>query len=97
MREISRKVLKTSGNLTMVVNNLEKRGMVRRIVNPHDRRFVTVMLTDTGRDMISRVLPRHADEAVTLFSALDAEELNELGRLLKKLGIAAQNENTKQQ
>lgn len=96
MREISRKLLKTSGNLTMVVNNLVKRGLVQRQVNPGDRRFVTVKLTDTGKDMIQAVFPHHTNEAATIFSALEPQELDHLGRLLKKLGTAAEIRNAQQ-
>jgi MarR family 2-MHQ and catechol resistance regulon transcriptional repressor len=96
MREISRKLLKTGGNLTMVVNNLEKRGLVKRQVNADDRRFVTVMLTGAGKDKIQAVFPHHADEAAAIFTALDAQELDHLGRLLKKLGTAAEIRNAQQ-
>lgn len=46
--EIARKILRTSGNMTMVVDNLEKRGLVRRERNAEDRRLSTVHLTERG-------------------------------------------------
>lgn len=91
MTDISRKLLKTGGNLTMVVNNLEKRALVRREVNADDRRYVTVNLTEAGLLLIREVLPRHGETAVTIFSILKPGEMAHLGDLLKKLGKAAQD------
>ena len=88
MGAISAKVLKTNGNLTMVVNNLEKRGLARRQVNPEDRRSMTVSLTDSGRALIRTVFPKHVLEAARTFSILNPQELELLGALLKKLGTA---------
>jgi MarR family 2-MHQ and catechol resistance regulon transcriptional repressor len=46
--ELGKKLLKTSGNITMVVDNLEKRTLVKRVRSPEDRRSVTVTLTKEG-------------------------------------------------
>src|SRR5574341_2113627 len=43
--EIGSKLLKSSGNITLVIDNLEKRGLVRRIRRQDDRRFIPVSLT----------------------------------------------------
>ncbi|MFB3040304.1 MAG: MarR family winged helix-turn-helix transcriptional regulator, partial [Candidatus Poribacteria bacterium] len=58
-RELSEKLLKSSGNITMVVDNLEKRGLVERKREGEDRRYVTVHLTDEGRRLISEIFPAH--------------------------------------
>lgn len=90
MKDLSQKLLKTGGNLTMVVNNLEKRALVTRQLNRVDRRYVTVDLTETGQSLIRKVLPMHGETAVNLFSNLKPTEMTHLGDLLKKLGKAAQ-------
>src|SRR5918912_1458253 len=59
-RELGAKLLRSSGNVTLVVDNLEKRGLVRRERGVEDRRFVTVHLTEAGRRLIARLFPRHA-------------------------------------
>lgn len=85
-RELGEKLLKSSGNITMVVDNLEKRRLVKRQRGGEDRRFVTVHLTEQGRRLIASVFPRHAAEIVKEMSSLTRREQEELGRLCRKLG-----------
>jgi MarR family 2-MHQ and catechol resistance regulon transcriptional repressor len=84
--ELGAKLLKSGGNITLVVDNLEKRGLARRVRSAEDRRFVQVMLTDAGRDLIARIFPRQLAFIVEEMSALDPMEQQELGRLCRKLG-----------
>ena len=87
-RELGTKLLRSGGNVTMVVDNLEKRGLVRRERGVEDRRFVTVHLTDAGRRLIARIFPRHAARVTEEMSVLTPAEQDELGRLCRKLGKA---------
>jgi len=91
-QEIGQKILKSSGNMTMVIDNLEKRGLVLRESVPEDRRYTRVRLTFEGRKLIGRVFPRHAEIAQHEFSVLTAEELDTLGSLLKKLGAPSEGD-----
>jgi MarR family transcriptional regulator, 2-MHQ and catechol-resistance regulon repressor len=84
--QIAIKTLKSDGNMTTVVDNLERRDLVRRERNLRDRRVVTVSLTDTGRQLISEVLPQHIQAIVEEMSVLTPEEQEILGRLCRKLG-----------
>lgn len=88
-RDLAKKLLKSGGNLTLVVDNLEKRGFVRRERSSEDRRFVTVHLTEAGRSLVQRVFPRHVEGIVTAMSRLSAAEQDRLGALCRKLGRAA--------
>lgn len=88
-RQLAAKILRSSGNLTMVIDNLERDGLVRRERSDLDRRVTTVHLTPDGRDLIETVLPRHAAGVRKLFGALDPAEIEELARLTRKLGLAA--------
>ncbi len=85
--EIGRKILKSSGNITMVIDNLEKRGLVRRERNIGDRRYMTVHLTEEGGSLISELFPSHAAQIFKEMGILDSSELKELSRLCKKLGL----------
>jgi MarR family transcriptional regulator, 2-MHQ and catechol-resistance regulon repressor len=89
LTEIAHKILTTAGNLTLVVNNLEKRGLVRRRQNPEDKRFYSLHLTGKGRALITGVFPQQAAEIARVLSALSMLEQVELARLCKKLGMAA--------
>lgn len=85
-RDIGRKILKSSGNITTVVDNLEKRDLVLRQPSREDRRFVAVHLTEKGQHLIEDLFPRHAAGIAEELGALSTEEQTELGRLLRKLG-----------
>ena len=85
--ELARKILRTSGNMTMVIDNLEKAGLVCRERSSEDRRAVFVSLTRKGDVLIRKVFPAHAKEVKAQMEVLSAEELDQLGRLCKKLGL----------
>jgi MarR family transcriptional regulator, 2-MHQ and catechol-resistance regulon repressor len=89
-RELGRKVLTSAGNMTDVIDKLQARGLVRRIRGCGDRRSVRVELTEDGQALIGGLFPRHAADIAGAMSGLDAAELAELGRLLRKLGRAAE-------
>jgi len=84
--ELGAKLLKSGGNITLVIDNLQRHGYVERKRCTSDRRIVFVHLTDAGREKISRIFPRQAEAITELMSVLEEEEQRELGRLLRKLG-----------
>jgi MarR family 2-MHQ and catechol resistance regulon transcriptional repressor len=87
-KDIGDKILKTSGNMTLVIDNLEKRKLVKREKDPEDRRRMTVRLTESGYELIEKIFPNHSKTANKIFSVLEPEERDSLGLLLKKLGKA---------
>jgi MarR family transcriptional regulator, 2-MHQ and catechol-resistance regulon repressor len=91
-RELSRKVLTSAGNMTDVIDKLAARGLVTRSRQPSDRRAVRVELTPAGHEVISGFFPTHARNIARAMSGLNGEELNELDHLLRKLGLAAVQE-----
>lgn len=84
---LSQKLLKSTGNMTLVIDNLEKHGLVQRVRSSEDRRMITIELTAAGRETIERVFPIHAEHIREEMSVLTPEEQAELGRLCRKLGI----------
>ena len=86
-KEIGQKLLRTSGNITMVIDNLEKRGYVKRERKKEDRRVLVVRLTDEGFELISKVFPPHAAAIAREMSVLSAGEQETVARLCKKLGL----------
>lgn len=92
-KEIARKILKSTGNITMVIDNLEKRGLVRRERDAEDRRFLTIHLTGEGERLISEFFPSHAAIIIEEISILTAAEQKLLGLLCRKLGLKERGEN----
>ena len=86
-RELGKKILKSGGNITLVIDNLEKRGFVTRETDPNDRRAVIISLTRDGEKFIEDYFPVHLQKIVDEFSVLSPEELTELARICKKVGI----------
>lgn len=89
--EISRKLLKSTGNMTLVLDNLEKASLVRRVRSVEDRRMISIELTAKGHEMIERVLPLHVAAITEEISVLNPADQAELGRLLRKLGLGRAN------
>jgi len=71
----------------MVVDNLEKRGYVRRELKKEDRRFMMVRLTNGGVALIGKVFPPHAAVIACEMSVLSEREQETLAQLCKKLGL----------
>ena len=55
--ELASKMLKSNANLTFVIDNLVKRGLVCRARDVADRRFIVVRLTDDGARLIQDIFP----------------------------------------
>jgi MarR family 2-MHQ and catechol resistance regulon transcriptional repressor len=91
-RDLGRKLLRSSGNVTVVVGNLARRGLVRRVRRREDLRFVTVTLTDRGRRVIGDLFPRHVAQVVREMSRLTRPEQQELGRLCRLVGLGGRRE-----
>ncbi len=87
LSDLAHKILKTSGNLTMVVGNLEKRGLVTRQQSAQDRRFVSVAITEKGRKLMARIFPVHLARIVELMDRLSPAQQDELARLCRQLGL----------
>lgn len=85
--ELAKKHLMSNANVTTVVDNLEKHRLVRRERQSDDRRFIKVHLTDKGRSLFQKVFPIHVSLIEKEMAALTREELKELGRLCRKLGL----------
>ena len=84
---LGKKLLKSGGNITMVIDNLEKRKLVKRERDTNDRRFISVHLTDEGKILIKKVFPEHANNIVNEMSVLSKEEQNKLIEYCKKIGL----------
>jgi len=84
--QVSAKVLKSTGNITLVIDNLEKQDYVRRARESDDRRMVTVHITEAGRALIEQIFPAHAQAIREELSVLTDEEQEFLARLCVKLG-----------
>ncbi len=87
--ELCTKNLSSGGNMTVVVDNLVRDGLVDRVRAYDDRRAYIVQLTPKGKDLFDSIFVKHANFVTDLvYSALSEEEIQQLSALLKKLGLS---------
>jgi MarR family 2-MHQ and catechol resistance regulon transcriptional repressor len=96
---LGEKLLRSGGNITLVIDNLEKHGLVRRERQTEDRRTIVIHLTPKGMRLIKRVFPAHAKMILKEMSQLEPKEQEDLRRLCRKLGTGgrASSEATKKE
>ncbi len=92
---IGPKVELTPGSISVAVDRLEERGLVRRKLDPQDRRIRTVYLTAEGESVIQKVFAHHEREMERLLRPLTRQDRSTLVSLLKKLGKSVQEQQTK--
>lgn len=85
MSALSKMLLVSNGNVTTVIDRLEKDGMVRRVLNKEDRRVILVALTGAGYTWFEDIAKAHEAEVNTLFSGLGDPELDTIRDVLKRL------------
>jgi MarR family 2-MHQ and catechol resistance regulon transcriptional repressor len=88
--ELGGKLLLSRANVSLIVDVLTSRRLVRRERSKEDRRRMRIQLTAEGRRRLARVFPQHVRSIVGAFSCLSPREQRELGRLCRKLGRANQ-------
>ena len=87
IQEIIDSILSSSGNMTVVVNNLEKDKMIERYVNPNDKRSCIITITAKGRQKVEEIFPIHLMDLEKSFEAITNEEKELLIKILKKIKI----------
>ena len=85
MSELSRLLMVTGGNVTAIVDQLEKEGLVERFDQPDDRRAWVIRLTSAGRKSFAEMARAHEQWVVELLAGLTRKEHDELLKLLAKL------------
>jgi len=86
--ELSRKRLVSGGNITCVIDNLEKEGLVERVPSTEDRRVIVAQLTPKGKKRFEETFVKHAEFVTKTASVLSEDEQATLSHLLKKLGCS---------
>lgn len=85
INEIGNMVLISSGSMTYVIDKLEKKGLLKRVACPNDRRAIHVTLTDAGNEMLEKVMPEHEELVESIFASLTDDEKELIVELLHKV------------
>jgi MarR family 2-MHQ and catechol resistance regulon transcriptional repressor len=86
-KELGNKLLKSGGNITMVIDNLERGAYVERRRGKEDRRIFFIHLTKTGGKKLEEILHVQVDYITNEMNRLSKTEQIELQRLCKKIGL----------
>lgn len=85
MKELSRRMMVTSGNITGITDQLEAEGLVERAEVEGDRRAYLVRLTPKGRQQFNAMAQAHEAWIVDAFASLSARDIQTLHALLGKV------------
>ena len=85
MNELSRLLMVTGGNVTAIVDQLEKEGLVERVDEPADRRAFRIQLTRAGQKTFAEMARAHEEWVVELLAGMSRREQDDLLRLLAKV------------
>ena len=82
---LAKGLMLSSAGVTSRIDRLERRGLVRRLDDPDDRRGVIIELTDEGRDVVDGAVAALAISDRQLVDRLDPAEVVQLEDLLRKV------------
>jgi DNA-binding MarR family transcriptional regulator len=82
---LAKGLMLSSAGVTSRIDRLERRGLVRRLPDPDDRRGVIVELTDEGVAAVDAAVAAVATSDRQLVERLDSQEISQLEGLLRKL------------
>ena len=85
-RDLAGRLLVTEGNVTQLLQKMEKKGLVTRRPDGQCNRL---RLSAAGRRLHSRIVPAQNKEIARLFGALSADERETLSRLVRKVSRSA--------
>jgi MarR family transcriptional regulator, 2-MHQ and catechol-resistance regulon repressor len=90
-KDLGNKLLKTGGNITLVIDNLEKRKLVERERREQDRRYFTIHLTKPGKALFQKVFPGYLKSIVDEMQKISKSDQIELQKLCKIIGLGTVN------
>ncbi len=82
---VMEKIQSTPGNMTVVIENLARDGMIEKARDDRDKRVNLVSITQKGRSVLKELYPPHIINIQNLFNCLDPREKSALNDLSLKL------------
>ena len=92
MSQLSKELMVSNGNITGVVDRLEKSGLVKRVRPDHDRRIQYIELTPNGQSEFRRMARHHEEWVEQLFEGMSLDDMDKLQALLLKARKSAAGE-----
>ncbi len=83
--ELSERILLTGASTTYTVKKLEERGLLQRRPRKEDHRVILGGITNTGRQLLDRILPLHAKALTEATRSISTKEKRAMTKLLRKM------------
>ena len=83
--ELTDKILHDSPNMTRILDDLVKKGVVTRNPHPEDRRKYRIKLTKKGRNVILKILPLLVEQRKFMYAGISMDELQSFHEILSKM------------
>lgn len=84
-KELARKTEKDRANVTRLVDQLERKGLVQRVNNPEDRRSIQLYLTETGKEIVDKLIPIEQSFIENMLSGISEEEIAQFTAVMSKV------------
>ncbi|WP_243344068.1 MarR family transcriptional regulator [Anaerococcus sp. AGMB09787] len=85
--DVKDKILSSSGTMPVIVRNLKKKNLISSYKDKDDKRREILILTEEGKELIEEIFPKNEDIIRESFDGLSKEEVKDMIRLLRKLGV----------
>jgi DNA-binding MarR family transcriptional regulator len=89
-RVLTERLMLSAPAMTNRLDNLENRGLIRRMPDPDDRRALLIELTREGRRVIDQAMTAHMENEERILGPLTKQERRDLAALLKKLLLSVE-------
>ena len=84
-QDLARKLLVGRSNMTMLLPQMEKRGLIERRPDETDRRILRLYLTDAGMALAKRAVAIQADLIDEIMSVSTPEECEIIGETMRRM------------
>jgi MarR family transcriptional regulator, 2-MHQ and catechol-resistance regulon repressor len=88
-KDLGKKISRSEGNITMVVNNLEKQKLIKKKQSEDDKRVYIIKLRNEGKELYERVFPKFLKIIMSEFEGIKEKEHKEFQKVCKKIGLKA--------
>jgi len=92
-RELSDRVDKDPNNIKALIDKLENKSLVKRLVNPDDKRAFLLCITENGKALIKELIPLDERMIMDIEHGLSKEEISKLKSVLSKIHANINNPN----
>lgn len=85
LSELGDKMVVTRANITSLIDRMESRNYIERVINPNDRRSIKAVIRKEGIEIINKILPTHKIFSKEILGFLTEAEKERVNKLLEKI------------